>query len=120
MRRTTSSTTMPSSTSTRYSAKSPPLLSPRQMRKVRSAIAALELFERGIGDIGKLLRRIGPLFLAHDHAVDAFLDDHIDLSPLRLLARMIESGVGAAAFLAEQRRARHRLGSGEQRAQRQG
>src|ERR1700687_1886657 len=120
MRRITSSTTMPSSTSTRYSVKSPPVLLPRQTRKVRSAIGPLELFERGIGDGGEFLRRIRPRFLAHLHSVSPFLDDHVDLGPIIALARIVDPGVRATAFLTHQCGTGDRFRTDQQRAQTQG
>src|SRR5678816_3144836 len=140
MRCSTSSTTMPGSTSVSNWTKSPLFPSPRQTLKTRFAIAfhssclsavrdvwkvradlaGVEILDLGIRDRDEVRRAVGPGALLDLHgAIPALLHDHIVLHPLGALARMIEPGVRAAALLAHQRRAGHRLGGDEQRAHRQ-
>src|SRR5438876_11107423 len=54
----TSRTTIPGSTSTPYSTNAPPAAVPRQIRKVRSDTAGLQILDLGEGDCGELLRRM--------------------------------------------------------------
>src|SRR6187455_2327976 len=105
MRWMTSRTTMPSSISTSYSRKSPPLLSPRQTRKVRVAILrslllrrrgarSLEILERRVRDLREIGRRLGTGLLADVHlSAGALLHHHVDLDPCLGLVREVDACV---------------------------
>src|SRR5436309_12069088 len=77
MRCNTSRTTMPASTSMRYSTNAPPAAVPLQRRNWRSGTSGLQIVDRSIGDRREILRRVGPPddlglhrpvpSLAHDH-----------------------------------------------------
>src|SRR5690606_6616496 len=105
----------PGSTSTRYSTNWPPSLSPRQTRRLRSAIGPLQLLQGRVGDLRQLRRVLGALALLDDHvAVRTLVDEHVVALPLVALALVVDAAVGAAALLADQRRPGHGLGGGEQ------
>src|SRR5262245_38825239 len=121
IRCSTSSTTMPVSTSTSNRSSSPPFASPRQTLNTRLAIcvllveigadfAGLEIFDLRVRDRDQRRWpvRTQPLLDLHLAALAA-LDDHVVLHPLRALAGEVDASVRAAALLAHQRRARHRL-----------
>src|SRR2546425_8145647 len=88
----TSSTTMPGSTSTRYSTNEPPAAVPRQMRNRRSDTIRLQVFDRGVGDGGESLRRLlSSLDLGLHPPVFPPAHDDIHVLPLLAFAGVVDA-----------------------------
>src|SRR5690349_3600911 len=107
MRWSTSSTTMPGSTSTSNSLKSPPSLSPRQIRnlrrvpisvvrRVRADLSGLEVLDLRVGDGFEIRHGRWPRHLLDLHvAVRRLAADDVHLDPLFSLALVVETRVSA-------------------------
>src|SRR5881628_1335756 len=105
MRCRTSRTTMPGSTSMRYSTNDPPAAVPRQTRNNLSDTPGLQVLDLGVGDCGQLWRRVGSPFDPCLHpAVAPLAHDDVHLLPVVPLVGIIHARVRAAALLPHQGR----------------
>src|SRR2546426_4745436 len=94
----TSRTTMPASTSMRYSTNPPPAAVPLQTRTRRSGRCGLQVLDGGEGDGRELLRGIGSRDdLGLHPPVPPPANDDVHLLPVVALAGVIDARVRAAA-----------------------
>src|SRR5262245_36766631 len=88
----TSRTTMPGSTSTRYSTNEPPAAVPLHTRSRRSDTPCLQILDRRVGDGGQILGRVPPLLHPGLHPpVRPPEHDDVHLLPVFALSRIIDA-----------------------------